>query len=81
MDELIKNVKCCLRLIQIFRFNYVVISFFFRKLRQLAESQTIVTNTIICTVCGGTGHIAQDCKQKRWVPLANLVEENHIIFE
>ncbi|KAK7003113.1 splicing factor 1 [Biomphalaria glabrata] len=35
------------------------------KLRQIAESQTIVTNTIICTVCGGTGHIAQDCKQKR----------------
>ncbi|XP_059147473.1 splicing factor 1-like [Physella acuta] len=35
------------------------------KLRQLAECQTIVTNTIICTVCGGTGHIAQDCKQKR----------------
>jgi len=36
-----------------------------QKLRQIAESQTIVTNTIICTVCGGTGHIAQDCKQKR----------------
>ncbi|BFZ18030.1 hypothetical protein BsWGS_21069 [Bradybaena similaris] len=35
------------------------------KLRQIAESQTIVTNTIVCTVCGGAGHIAQDCKQKR----------------
>ncbi|CAG5131364.1 unnamed protein product, partial [Candidula unifasciata] len=35
------------------------------KLRQIAESQTIVTNTIICTICGGAGHIAQDCKQKR----------------
>uniref|UniRef100_A0A0B7A886 Branchpoint-bridging protein n=1 Tax=Arion vulgaris TaxID=1028688 RepID=A0A0B7A886_9EUPU len=35
------------------------------KLRQIAECQTIVTNTIMCTVCGGAGHIAQDCKQKR----------------
>ncbi|XP_005102932.1 splicing factor 1 isoform X2 [Aplysia californica] len=35
------------------------------KLRQIAESQTIVTNTILCQICGGTGHIAQDCKQKR----------------
>ncbi|CAG5122715.1 unnamed protein product, partial [Candidula unifasciata] len=35
------------------------------KLRQIAESQTIVTNTIVCTICGGAGHIAQDCKQKR----------------
>lgn len=35
------------------------------KLRQIAESQTIITNTIVCTVCGGAGHIAQDCKQKR----------------
>jgi splicing factor 1 len=35
------------------------------KLRQFAESQTIITNTIICTVCGGAGHIAADCKQRR----------------
>ncbi|BFZ03766.1 hypothetical protein BsWGS_06805 [Bradybaena similaris] len=35
------------------------------KLRQIAESQTIITNTIVCTICGGAGHIAQDCKQKR----------------
>ncbi|KAJ8318389.1 hypothetical protein KUTeg_003480 [Tegillarca granosa] len=35
------------------------------KLKQLQQAQTIITNTIICTVCGGTGHIAQDCKAKR----------------
>ncbi|KAK3608218.1 hypothetical protein CHS0354_039237 [Potamilus streckersoni] len=35
------------------------------KLKQLQQAQTIVTNTIVCTICGGTGHIAQDCKQKR----------------
>ena len=36
-----------------------------RKLKQMQQAQTIVTNTILCTICGGTGHIAQDCKQKR----------------
>ncbi|CAH1795116.1 unnamed protein product [Owenia fusiformis] len=35
------------------------------KLKQLAQAQTIVTNTIICQVCGGAGHLAQDCKQRR----------------
>ncbi|XP_021363370.1 splicing factor 1-like isoform X2 [Mizuhopecten yessoensis] len=35
------------------------------KLKQLQQAQTIITNTIICSVCGGTGHIAQDCKAKR----------------
>ena len=37
------------------------------KLKQFQEAQTIVTNTIICTQCGGAGHIAADCKQKRSV--------------
>ena len=44
----------------------------FSKLKQLQQAQTIVTNTILCTVCGGTGHIAQDCKQKRYTVLAFL---------
>ncbi|XP_041362536.1 splicing factor 1-like isoform X2 [Gigantopelta aegis] len=35
------------------------------KLKQLQQAQTIVTNTIICSVCGGAGHIAQDCKEKK----------------
>ncbi|XP_013420116.2 splicing factor 1 isoform X1 [Lingula anatina] len=35
------------------------------KLKQLQQAQTIVTNTIICTVCGGAGHLGQDCKQKK----------------
>jgi len=34
------------------------------KLKQLQQAQTIITNTIICTKCGGTGHIAADCRQK-----------------
>ncbi|ESO11505.1 hypothetical protein HELRODRAFT_71408 [Helobdella robusta] len=37
------------------------------KLKQLQQAQSIVTNTILCTVCGGAGHIAPDCKQKRLV--------------
>ena len=37
------------------------------KLKQLQQATTIITNTIVCTVCGGTGHIAQDCKAKRYV--------------
>ena len=36
-----------------------------RKLKQLQQAQTIVTNTIICTNCGGAGHLGKDCKQQR----------------
>lgn len=36
-----------------------------RKLKQIQQAQTIVTNTILCTVCGGAGHIAQDCKERK----------------
>ena len=39
------------------------------KLRQIAEAETIITNQIFCAKCGGTGHIAMDCKQPRYVPL------------
>ena len=35
------------------------------KLRQLAEASEIVTNTIICAQCGGAGHVASDCKERR----------------
>lgn len=35
-----------------------------RKLRQIAEAETIITNQIICTKCGSAGHIARDCVQK-----------------
>lgn len=37
---------------------------FFSKLKVLQQAQTIVTNTIICSVCGGAGHITSDCKLK-----------------
>jgi splicing factor 1 len=37
---------------------------FLSKLKVLSEAQTIITNTIICTTCGGAGHIASDCKMK-----------------
>jgi len=35
------------------------------KLKQMQQAQSIITNTIFCSVCGGTGHLSQDCKQKR----------------
>ncbi|XP_076072201.1 splicing factor 1-like isoform X1 [Mytilus galloprovincialis] len=35
------------------------------KLKQLQEASTIITNNILCTVCGGAGHLSQDCKSKR----------------
>jgi hypothetical protein len=28
-------------------------------------ANTIVTNTIICDLCGGAGHITSDCKMKK----------------
>jgi len=37
------------------------------RLRDLREAETIVTNKILCHMCGGAGHIARDCKQKRFV--------------
>ena len=37
----------------------------YRKLKQIQQAQTIITNTILCTVCGGAGHIAQDCKERK----------------
>ena len=36
----------------------------FRKLRQIAEAEIIITNQIICTKCGAAGHIAKDCVQR-----------------
>jgi splicing factor 1 len=38
--------------------------FFLSKLKVIEESKTIITNTIICSVCGGAGHISSDCKLK-----------------
>lgn len=35
------------------------------KLKAIAEAQTIATNTIVCSACGGAGHLASDCKAKR----------------
>ncbi|TPP59433.1 Splicing factor 1 [Fasciola gigantica] len=32
------------------------------KLRAMAEAQTIATNKIHCGICGGAGHLSQDCK-------------------
>ena len=34
------------------------------KLKLINQAQTIVTNTIICALCGGAGHITSDCKVK-----------------
>lgn len=41
----------------------------FSKLKVIEESKTIITNTIICSVCGGAGHISSDCKMKN-IPAA-----------
>jgi len=35
------------------------------KLRVYTETQTIVTNRIVCTLCGSAGHPASDCKLSR----------------
>jgi len=35
------------------------------KLKVISMANTIVTNTIICDLCGGAGHITSDCKMKR----------------
>ncbi|PAA69979.1 hypothetical protein BOX15_Mlig024025g1 [Macrostomum lignano] len=35
------------------------------KLRQLAEASDIITNQIVCTNCGGAGHLAKDCRAPR----------------
>jgi len=35
------------------------------KLKLMNEAEKIVTNTIICTVCGGAGHVSGDCKFRK----------------
>ena len=34
-------------------------------MKLIEEAEKIVTNTIICLVCGGAGHISSDCKFRR----------------
>lgn len=29
------------------------------------EAEKIITNTIICTICGGAGHVPSDCKFRK----------------
>ena len=31
----------------------------------MGEAEKIITNTIICTICGGAGHVPSDCKFRR----------------
>ncbi|CAF4054809.1 unnamed protein product, partial [Adineta steineri] len=35
------------------------------KLKLMTEAEKIVTNTIICTICGGAGHVSGDCKFRK----------------
>ena len=56
----IKNAECMMSL-------FFLCAFTFSKLKQYQEAQTIITNTILCSICGGAGHIAQDCKQKKYI--------------
>ncbi|CAF3405393.1 unnamed protein product [Rotaria sp. Silwood1] len=35
------------------------------KLKLMTEAEKIVTNTIICTICGGAGHVPSDCKFRK----------------
>jgi len=35
------------------------------KLKLMNEAEKIITNTIICTICGGAGHVPSDCKFRR----------------
>src|SRR5690349_14565577 len=41
------------------------IFYFFSKLKLMTEAEKIVTNTIVCTICGGAGHVPSDCKFRR----------------
>ena len=44
----------------------LILNFIFSKLKVIAEAQTIITNTIICSVCGGAGHIESAEKPLTW---------------
>lgn len=39
------------------------------------EAEKIITNTIICTICGGAGHVPGDCKFRK-NPDGTLAELN-----
>ena len=38
---------------------------FFSKLKLMTEAEKVLTNTIVCTICGGAGHVPSDCKFRR----------------
>ena len=38
---------------------------FFSKVTLVAEAEKIITNTIICTICCGAGHVSSDCKFRK----------------
>ena len=42
----------------------------------IAQAETIVTNRIICGLCGGAGHITSDCKMKKTSSAENGDEES-----
>jgi len=34
------------------------------KMKQNVEASKVFTNNLVCTICGGSGHLPQDCKYK-----------------
>jgi hypothetical protein len=45
--------------------NFNILVFFNSKLKLINEAEKIITNTIICTICGGAGHVQSDCKFRK----------------
>ncbi len=37
-----------------------------------------ITNTTLCTKCGGAGHISSDCKYTRWWPLSSFTQVSFV---
>lgn len=47
------------------RMIYKLVFLLYSKLKLMTEAEKIVTNTIVCTICGGAGHVSGDCKFRK----------------
>ena len=65
MEHYVKMIVLC-KIKIFFCFFLRLIEFLLNsKLKLMTEAEKIVTNTIICTICGGAGHVPSDCKFRK----------------
>ncbi len=65
MEHYVKTIVLCKSFFSLNQIRHCILVFFFSKLKLMTEAEKVLTNTIICTICGGAGHVPSDCKFRR----------------